>query len=122
MTDLTPDVRDRAAEAARQAWVTAICVKPYVPGSGYLAVVDAVVSVVAPEIARQLKAQLELHKIAHEGLSVTNLQLRARIAELEAVEKAAAALVRHADALLYADGEIGELLDALLDALNGGES
>lgn len=35
------------------------------------------------------------------------------------VEKAAAALVRHADALLYADGEIGEPLDALLDALSG---
>lgn len=38
---------------------------------------------------------------------------------LRAVEKAAAALVRHADALLYADGEIGEQLDALLDALSG---
>jgi hypothetical protein len=57
--DLPPAVRDHAAEAARQAWVTAICVKPYVPGSGHLAVVDAVTSVVAPQIARPLQARIE---------------------------------------------------------------
>jgi len=56
VTDLTPDVRNRAAEKARDA---AYRDSPDWGGDPHRwgGVVDAVVAVVAPQIARQLRAR-----------------------------------------------------------------
>lgn len=68
MTDLPPDVRDRAAQAAADGWYAA-------NGRTWHKAVDAVVAVVAPEIARPLQARIEVLKTENLHLG---LELEAR--------------------------------------------